>query len=275
MHGLGDNIYQRSFVKALSNQTDVIYLETSWPELYEDIDNIKFIKKSTKLRTQYKNAERNTSIKWVNNPPSDLIPIRVQYSNQGIMSEMSRCFGILPNSIDLPDWSNEYPWIRDLGKFILLRPVTVRREWKNTARNPSPSYVYDAVNTLQDQGYSIVSIADIMCNEEWLVGSPRKANVEFHKGELTVKELMTLVKLAHVVIGGVGWLVPAAIAYGTPAWIVLGGNGNNNHPSKIGEASNITYAMPDNYCMCSNPLHECNKYISDYTTKFNEWVKIL
>ena len=41
MKGLGDNIYQRAFVKRLPGP---VYLETPWPELYEDLPGVKFVR---------------------------------------------------------------------------------------------------------------------------------------------------------------------------------------------------------------------------------------
>ena len=57
MQGLGDNVYQRAFIKSLVKSKEVL-LETPWPEIYEDLPNIKFIKPQTKLRTQKKSLEK-------------------------------------------------------------------------------------------------------------------------------------------------------------------------------------------------------------------------
>ena len=43
------------------------------------------------------------------------------------------------------------------------------------------------------------------------------------RGESTVNQLMAMVRDAAVVVGGVGWIVPAAIAMKTAAFIVLAG----------------------------------------------------
>ena len=52
MMGLGDNIYQRSFIKLLDGD---IYLRTPWPEIYKDLRNVFPVKSETILRTQRKN----------------------------------------------------------------------------------------------------------------------------------------------------------------------------------------------------------------------------
>jgi len=272
MKGLGDNIYQRSFITQLASR-DNILLETPWPELYDNINNISFIRTVTTLRTQNKNIERNSNIEWVEYPSKDMTPIRINYANNGIIADMSKCFGITPGPMELPDWRGKYQWITDLPKFALVRPVTVRREWKNTARNPLPEYVAEATRILKSQGYYIISIADICANEEWALDPMPESDLQFHAGELNIKELMALVNASSMIVAGVGWIVPAAIAYDKKAWIVLGGCGDTNHPDKIGKSSKIGYAKPDNYCICDNPLHECDKVISDHENKFVNWLK--
>ena len=54
MLGLGDNIYQRAFVKQLPAGT---YIRTAWPELYEDLPVLP-VRSFTTLRTQRKNEYR-------------------------------------------------------------------------------------------------------------------------------------------------------------------------------------------------------------------------
>ncbi|MGV2896737.1 hypothetical protein ACNPPY_13175, partial [Achromobacter sp. AGC78] len=65
MKGLGDNIYKRAFVKKLQGP---VYLETPWPELYEDLPDVKFVRSETPLRTQSKNMARQDEARWVKAP---------------------------------------------------------------------------------------------------------------------------------------------------------------------------------------------------------------
>jgi hypothetical protein len=52
MLGMGDNIYQRAFVKQLPAGT---YIRTAWPELYEDLPVLP-VRSFTTLRTQRKTS---------------------------------------------------------------------------------------------------------------------------------------------------------------------------------------------------------------------------
>ena len=65
MKGLGDNIYQRAFVKEYVKKHRNISLDTPWPEIYKDIPNVNFIRPQTNLRTQSKNICAKKDHAWV------------------------------------------------------------------------------------------------------------------------------------------------------------------------------------------------------------------
>src|SRR3546814_15822652 len=67
MKGLGDNIYQRPFVRMLARR-EPVYITTPWPELYEDLTGVHFGRSSTVLRTQQKNLDRQSSRRWSSAP---------------------------------------------------------------------------------------------------------------------------------------------------------------------------------------------------------------
>jgi len=279
MHGLGDNIYQRGFIKSIQ---DEVYLETPWPQVYEGLDKVKFIKPHTKLRTQSKNIQGSKSI-WADdsenvNYVNVKNKIRIHYGKPkgtgGIVREMTQCFGFRPNTFDLPDFRKEFPWIADLGEFALIRPVTERKEWFNAARNPKAEYIAKSAEILKDTGVNVISVADLKPNEEWLVGSKPYADKNFHKGELSVKELLALVQSAKYTVSGVGWAVPASLCYNNKAWIVLGGHGAYNSPEFImyKQPNQVSFATPDDFCRCRNMKHDCNKEISNYEFKFADWL---
>ncbi|MNR03245.1 hypothetical protein D3C85_1191310 [compost metagenome] len=98
------------------------------------------------------------------------------------------------------------------------------------------------------------------------------ADVRYHKGELPVEQLLALVKGAAAVIGGIGWLVPAALAARVPAWVICGGQGGFNSPHQIcPPGSTITFAVPDNFCRCKLKQHNCDKRISNYDQQLTAW----
>lgn len=263
MRGLGDNLFQRPFIKALPKP---VYLDTPWPEIYQDIPGVHFIRPQTTLRTQAKNIARHAD--WVM-PPGRQPARHIRYGAEGIIPGMTASFGVAPGEFDLPPLG---PFPCDL-KYVVVRPATVRSEWRADTRNPEPEYIAEAAREAKRRGYHVISIADLQDGQEWIVGQAPPADTCFHAGELPVERLLSLVANAAAVIGGIGWLVPAALAAKVPAWIICGGQGGYNAPELITPKgqSNITFAVPDNFCRCKLKQHGCDKRISDYDSKLAQW----
>lgn len=263
MRGLGDSMYSRAFIKNLPGQ---IYVDTPWPELLSDLPNVHFIRPQTTLRTQAKNIARHTN--WVM-PPGRQPTRQIRYGAEGIIPGMTACFGVAPAEFDLPP----LPDSPVEGRYVVVRPVTVRSEWRADTRNPLTEYVNEAAWQAKLRGYKVISVADLQHGAEWPVGDLPFATERYHKGELPVEQLLALVKGAAAVIGGIGWLVPAALCAKVPAWIVCGGQGGYNAPELITPKgqTNITFAVPDNFCRCRLKQHNCDKGISNYDAKLASW----
>ena len=277
MWGLGDNCYSRPFICAAANKFD-LWLETPWPELYADLD-IKFVRGARRLRTQLKNIERQSPDRW-SRPPKMVRQIWIKYSNLAqwsIIASMERqwrAFGVVfdPGLFDLPDLGSSP--ITSERPIAVIRPVTVRREWRNEARNPRPEYIVKLATSLMDT-HHVVAVADLQPGEEWLIGPSVPARELFLTGQLTVRQLLALVRDADIVIGGVGWIVPAGIALKTKTFVVLGGMGGHNAPDKITDPrldlSRLGFAVPDNFCQCMSMSHNCDKAMADPLGQFSRW----
>lgn len=263
MRGLGDSLYSRAFIKNLPGQ---LYIDTPWPELLADLPNVHFIRPQTTLRTQQKNIARHTN--WIL-PPGRQPTRQIRYGGEGIIPGMTACFGVAPAEFDLPP----LPPSPETGKYVVVRPVTVRQEWRADTRNPGHGYVTKAALEAIRRGYRVVSVADLQDGAEWLTEDAPPANAVYHKGELPVEQLLALVQGAAAVIGGIGWIVPAALCAKVPAWIVCGGQGGYNAPELITPKgqTNITFAVPDNFCRCRLKQHGCDKRISNYDAKLASW----
>lgn len=271
MQGLGDSIYQRAFLRNLPGS----YIETSWPELYADLA-VKPVRPTTRLRTQRKNIA-STSAVW-HQPPAIVRRITVGYnardlSSGSIPAAMQRQLGVEPGAFDLPAFASPISTDRP---FAIVRPVTERREWLNAARGPKPEYVVAAAAELQRRGYFVVSVADLAKGQEWIVGDPPQADLVLHGGEWSVTDLLGAVQAAAVVVGGVGWVVPACIAAGTPLYVIHGGHGGHNHRSKITapwmDVSMVGWAEPMGMCMCTGMRHRCKKEIDGFDASFSAWL---
>lgn len=263
MKGLGDSVYSRAFLK---NMPGPIYLDTPWPELVVDLPHVRCVRPQTNLRTQAKNIARHSS--WLM-PPAKQPARHIRYGTEGIIPGMIASFGVMPGEFDLPP----LPPSPETGKYVVVRPATVRSEWRADTRNPDPEYIITAAAEAKARGYKVISVADLVDGVEWMVGDSPYADVRYHKGELPVEQLLALVKGAAAVIGGIGWLVPAALSAKVPAWIICGGQGGYNAPELITPKgqTNITFAVPDNFCRCRLKMHNCDKRISDYDSKLAQW----
>lgn len=263
MMGLGDNLFERPFIKALPKP---VYLSTPWPFIFSDIPGVHFIRPQTTLRTQAKNIARHGD--WVM-PPTRQPTRQIRYGAEGIIPGMTASFGVMPGEFDLPPLQPSPVE----GKYVVVRPATVRSEWRADTRNPDPHYITLAAMEAGLRGYRVISVADLQDNVEWAVGDLPPADVRYHKGELPVEQLLALVANASAVIGGIGWLVPAALSAKVPAWIICGGQGGYNAPELITPKgqTNITFAVPDNFCRCRLKMHNCDKRISDYDSKLADW----
>ena len=283
MKGLGDNIFQRPFIRALAAREEVVYLETPWPELYADLPNVLPVKTQTPLRTQAKN-ERAAAVTW-HRPPGFNCSRSISYGTRelavgSISQAMERCVPLdgAPYVFDLPEDLGPVPPIDTRGRpLAIIRPVTERKEWLNRARNPDPRYISDAAARLSATHFVLV-VADLADGEEWLVGDLPFCDLALVRGELSTMALLALLRTADVVVGGVGWIVPASIALGVPAWIVLGGNGGHNAPEVITDPrqdlSVLGFAVPDPYCRCADKSHHCAKTIPDHMAAFETFAEL-
>ena len=257
MLGLGDNFYQRAVIRELPGRHQLV---TSWPQLNADLP-VDCVKPQTTLRTQVKNIGRR-DIRW--SEPPRAVAQRVHYvGREGTMLEgLCQAFGVKARRVTF-----DGPPVAKLDRepYIVVRPGTVRAEWRADSRNPLPEYIDRACRTLGHR-FRIVSIADLADGVEWLAGAAPYAHERYHSGELTIEQLLGLVAGASGVIGGVGWLVPAAVAYRVPMLLIYGGWGFHNGPVRIFDprmdVSRIQQAVPDRFCMCTSPSHGCDKRIS-------------
>lgn len=286
MRGLGDSINQRAFVKALDCK---VFLDTPWPEIYEDLPNVTFVRCNTSLRTQSKNIERQSTNRFVDEPPENCVHLNIMYGTRDLQNggsmykKMAYQFGVKPTVFDLPDFKKHCPIIggivKDITKEIklaVIRPATIRKEWSAIARNPDPKYLYEAAEILLENNYCVVSICDLEPDLEWIIGKEPPASLRYHKGELNIKELIGLVQSADVLVGGHGWLTHAAVSGKKPMLVIAGGYGGDNSPEQVADSfftdtSMLTWLLPDNYCKCSDMKHECNKEISNSRRKILNW----
>jgi hypothetical protein len=282
--GLGDAIYIRPAIADAAQQRP-IFLETPWPELYDDLP-LQFVRGEKGLRLQMRNVWRQSATRWVDPPP--LIE-KVALGYGPIELETASVFEAMAIKMPMPMrrppvWSlpalGDCPLDPGGAPLALIRPVMRRLEWDNEARNPLPQYVADIAGDLKDRGFAVVVVCDIQTDRELLAaGVMPPCNLALTHGELSVRQLLATVRDAAVVVGGVGWIVPAAIALGTPTFVVLGGNGGMNAPEVLIDrrmnASRLGFAVPEEFCRCMDMRHQCSKSIPDLMAQWRRWQRRL
>lgn len=272
MRGLGDNIYIRAFVETLARESEV-HISTPWPELFQNISGIKFQKPHTTLRTQLKNLGRFPPERWSCETQFDR-RLNIHYgAGTNIPDDLSRIFQCGP-TWGLPEFKGS-----EVKKpYVVVRPATLRKEWFAASRNPKPEYLDQVCRWLSEK-YHIISVADFEDGQEWPDGDLPYADEQFHQGELAMPELLGLCQGAAGIVGGVGWIVPFAASTGVPAFIVMGGNGAYNAPEKITnrtmDLKKLKFARADNFCLCRDMKHNCDKQITDLKGQFDGWEQIL
>ena len=283
MHGIGDNLYSRPFISMLSRNATV-YLDTPVPFLFTDLQNVKFLETSTAFRTQKKGLEEFLlTNKFDESPNYFAKEIDYVYGEQdlvkhGIIAHFEKSFGFEVGSTKPTLSINHYTSLPQnfylpSKPIAVVRPVTHRKEWLCTSRSPEPKYVAWCARQLKDMGYYVISIADCIEGEEWIEteGEPI-ADLKLHHGELGINGTLALIEQADVVVGGSGFIVPAAIATQTPLFIIFGGRGGYDNPHKILDLrlnlKKVGWALPTDFCRCRSMNHPCNKEIKDLDSQF-------
>lgn len=235
-HGLGDNLHQRAIVRQLMKDHQV-WLESSWVAPYYDLiaSGLKVIHRPTVLRTQTKNAGRERQLFSTDKPPINVKVVRLSY-NVGLVREARSVLGAMFKSANLKPESMDFrlpvprEWVAKARAVVghpdkpimVYRPLVVRREWKNEARNPDHASYAALFKSIRDQ-FHVISLADVEPNVEWIVGERVEADQSFHRGELDFETLAGLFSIAGAVFCSPGFAVVLAQAVGAPVISVFGG----------------------------------------------------
>lgn len=281
MHGIGDNITQRCFIKALVRKGHEVWLKTPLPELYSGIPNLHFVRANSPLRTQRKNENRSSVTFEIE--PHGLQAHRLFYGNYhlqhgGIFKAMEQQFGTEPDLMDLPHFPAPGILLPHDKPIALIRPTTERAEWHNASRGPLNEHIDQVARTLADEGFYVVSVADIEPDKEWIPDVEPFAHLRLHHGELTISEMLALVERSAIIVTGPCVIMCAAIAYHRPMICIQGGCGGSNHHSKVtdphrADLSESLFIYPDNYCMCQEMKHNCDKTISKLAEKVAPFIE--
>lgn len=272
MGGMGDAAYSRPLVRHFAQERGEIWYSTPYPELVADIPGVHPVRWSElRLRCQSKNVA-TTDAQWTE-PPRRSERLRVMYAlhslEMSVTEEMEWWAEteVDPFLFDLPEFGSS----PIAGQYAVVRPVSVRKEWTNHARNPDPAYVAKAARELMRRGLRVICVGDLEDGQETLMGEMPPADEYLIRGELSTRQLFALIRHATLVVGGVGWIVPTCLGYRTPALIVGGGLAQHSAPQFLidprMDGSRTEFLLPDPYCWCRSATHDCKKAIPDFGAK--------
>lgn len=269
MKALGDNLFQRPYIKRLQEIDGDVYVETPWPQLYSDL-NVKVVRAETKLRSAKKNAQSITE--W-SKKPTGCREIRVGYTHGPVT--MGKSFGWPKLNLppDLPPDLANVEFVYSPRPVAVVRPVTQRVEWDSTARDPYWGYINNCAMWLMNTHY-VVLVGDLADGQEKLVGDMPSHHKRFMHGQLSFVDLIHLIAASDVLVSGVGYMVPLAVALQKKAFIVLGGYGQQNDIDRIVSDTwkhQITFARPKPFCDCNGKGHVCSKLIPDFVARYQEF----
>lgn len=272
MLGAGDNIHQRALVREWVKTRDV-WLRTPWPSLYTGIDGVRFLPPVTNLRTQAKNAAREQTAYSTGLPPRGTESRRIWYTHDGLrrhggfmqaMAAESGVKGAADFSLTVP-----HAWKQKAGRWLqrwqptrplmLYRPLVERTEWSGcAARNPDHDAYHALAASVRDR-FFVVSVADLQRGKEWAVGTPLRADVDCHAGELDVETLAALAAGAGLVFCSPGFMLVLAQAVRAPLCAVFGGH----EAARLYDHGQRTdlFIEPVTPCCCFRKDHACDKRI--------------
>lgn len=269
--GLGDTLYLRPIVElwAATREPNTTYVHTPWPQLWAGT-SARIIPSNTHLRTQIENERRNLHL-YDHPEPANAKRLAMGYNiadfDRGLTVSdaiAARLQFTLPDKMEhafiVPD---EWKWKPETNKPIaFVRPPTVRKEWRAPGRNPDPAAFKALVNRLMES-HHVISVAHIAKNEEWIVDEI-PAHTRYEHGELSTEQAFGLMASSDIVLGGVGFIVPAVGATNIRTFILAGGvlKGNCEHALCDRRFNwKIRFAYPDegSQCYCSKYEHACVK----------------
>jgi len=277
MHGLGDNLHQRSIVRAYLAKGREVWLETPWPQVYHDLagPRLKLVDKGSSLRTQAKNARANRAAFTRQRPPPSVDVLRQNYppalvqSEGSVLGAMSKVAGVPVGDFRLPipkAWHEKADaWIRRWKPdkpLMIYRPLVERTEWGGcAARNPD-HLAYSDLASQQADNFFVVSVADLQPGKEWLADDKGLiCDAACHAGELDFETLAALTEMAALVFTSPGFAAVLGQAVGTPTVVVSGGY-EDGTSFAAGAALTPTLAIaPINACNCFRHDHDCPKEI--------------
>lgn len=282
--GLGDAVYMRPFVVELARRSSSpVYWETPWPEMAWDQPRILPVRPRTELRVQAMHAQSYTD--WWYVAPAGARRMFLSYVAHALARESS-VLEALSEQSGIDSWDFRLPlreeWIARaraiLGdsKTCIIKPPTLRAEWRCPSRNPDPAAFAEAVATMRELGFRMVAIGHLADGEEWLDGCPEDGwwDEAFLHGEIPWYIVAAMMRVAEWVLTCQSFPTPLGAAVGARVFTVYGGYAPPSFIEHQSMGDRLWHAAPDPFCFCIEEEHECReKRIPGIDDAVRRWVE--
>jgi len=227
--------------------------------------DIKFIKPTRLMRTQFDNVNSLSELLWQRYSEPDK-KVCYDLTTKSITENYcEQILGYQPNIL-----VNEFdPGINVPNLFskvnnkpiCLIKPNTLRNEWFITSRNPKSEYLQKFVDMYRDQFY-IISLANLSEDVEFYEKKLKGCHYYIEEAK-SLDQTIHLFKLTSLIVCSVSFWVPLALAMNKRTICLYGGH---VPPQRIVDSRisrpNFATLAPDPFCFCYKLKHECNKEIS-------------
>lgn len=269
MKALGDCLFQRPYVRLLSETSEEVYLGTPWPQIYSDLTNVRPCRVDTRRFIALQNLDQYDG-KWYQFPKKSDREIKV-HNVDGNPVRIGESFNINVTKA-LPPECPPINVVRFSRKPIaVVRPPAVRSDWNTENREPHWQYIYDAAKAMLVTHHVVL----VGGPGEEIIGTMPPNHESFLGGVLPIDRFLSLVASADVIVSGIGSMVPLAVALGKKALVVLGGRGGTCSVESVCAPHwrhRIKFVRPYPYCGCSDPGHDCNKVVPNFDAILEEFL---
>lgn len=283
-HGWGDTLYQRPIIKALLKKHSSLVVETPIPQFFQDLP-VQFSRPNDNFHTQallVKSLNRS-SFPWVDQPQT--LPIQLCHFQRDfedgltVFEALERSGGVEVEDFDLRlDLKDEWKiaavdvQMKINKPFVIIKPLTVRKEWLNPARNCENESIRSIIEVCKSNGIVTVGCG-FHSDSESLVDESLRFDIDYTDGQLDFFTWMALGNLALATVGGVGNLLPVGMVTSAKTFVISGGYQDplllvdkrfgkiSNTPIGFKFGPNIEVVTPFEPCNCFNHYHDCEKRI--------------
>jgi hypothetical protein len=286
MTGIGDAFAARPTLMAIARKYGKeVFVETPWPEVFADIiGEHNFVKPQPNIECARRNiAETETpwhcggvagekiQLSYSLYPRCDSIPVQIANSARRFISAAN---------VDWDDFFVRESRLGETNEFKrigVFRQATVRREYRNAARNPEEGVIPNIYAGIkQNVGLTMIHINDCR-HDETMLEAPL-GDIQAVRGEFGFAALLELVSRARLALTPVSWLAWAAACYRVPTLCVMGGFcgadtifGQLLEAVKTGSAQDSRFRLlnAQQPCNCFDKDHDaCTKYIDSVDALF-------